>query len=60
MAISDLQSKMILGELRDAVGADHVITGEADRTIYAVDFYWVPRLLIDRGAPVICCWRRKR
>ena len=45
----DLQLKMILHELASIVGRDHVITAEADRTIYSVDYYWVPRMLIDRG-----------
>jgi alkyldihydroxyacetonephosphate synthase len=46
---SDLQLKMILHELASIVGRDHVITAEADRTVYSVDYYWVPRMLIDRG-----------
>jgi alkyldihydroxyacetonephosphate synthase len=46
---SDLQFKMILHELAGIVGRDHVISAEADRTIYGVDYYWVPRMLIDRG-----------
>lgn len=49
MRTSDLQSKMILHELTSVVGQDHVITAEADRTPYAIDYYWVPRMLIDRG-----------
>lgn len=49
MNISDLQFKMILHELTSIVGRDHVITSEADLTPYAVDIYWVPRMLIDRG-----------
>jgi alkyldihydroxyacetonephosphate synthase len=46
---SDLQLKMILHELTSIVGRDYVITAEADRTVYSVDYYWVPRMLIDRG-----------
>ena len=49
MRISDLQFKMILHELTSIVGREHVITSEADLTSYAVDIYWVPRMLIDRG-----------
>ncbi|MGQ9494437.1 MAG: FAD-binding oxidoreductase [Anaerolineae bacterium] len=49
MSISDLQFKMILNELTAIVGKEHVITTEADRTIYGVDYFWVPRMLIDRG-----------
>jgi FAD/FMN-containing dehydrogenase len=47
--LSDLQFKMILHELTGIVGHDHVMTAEADRTPYAIDYYWVPRMLIDRG-----------
>lgn len=49
MNISELQFRMILHELIAIVGSDYVITTEADRTIYSVDYYWAPRLLIDRG-----------
>lgn len=47
--ISDFQWHLIESELVDIVGADHVLTDEADRLIYGVDVYWVPRLVIDRG-----------
>lgn len=49
MNISDMQFKMILHELSSIVGPKHVVTPEADRTIYSVDIYWAPRMLIDRG-----------
>lgn len=49
MKTSDLQLKMIVHELSDIVGRDHVVTAEADRVPYGVDYYWVPRMLIDRG-----------
>ena len=49
MSISDMQLKMILHELTAIVGRENVSTSEADRTIYGVDFYWAPRMLIDRG-----------
>jgi len=44
-----MQYRMILHELSAIVGSEYVITSEADRTIYSVDYYWAPRLLIDRG-----------
>ncbi|MCB0222935.1 MAG: FAD-binding oxidoreductase, partial [Anaerolineae bacterium] len=44
-----LQSQMIETELAGIVGPEYVLTEEADRTIYGVDYFWVPRLLIDRG-----------
>jgi alkyldihydroxyacetonephosphate synthase len=49
MQISDLQFKMIVNELASCVGRQHVITEEADRVGYGVDYYWVPRMLLDRG-----------
>jgi alkyldihydroxyacetonephosphate synthase len=45
----ELISSLILHELTGIVGRAHVLTELADRTIYAVDYYWVPRMLIDRG-----------
>jgi alkyldihydroxyacetonephosphate synthase len=47
--ISDMQFRMILHELFAIVGSEYVITSKADRTIYGVDYYWAPRLMIDRG-----------
>ena len=40
---------MIETELVDIVGRDYVLTSEADRMIYGVDYFWLPRMLIDRG-----------
>lgn len=44
-----LQKQMIANELKDIVGKDYVLTDEADRTIYGIDYFWLPRMLIDRG-----------
>jgi len=44
-----MQFKMMLHELTAIVGSEHVVTQETDRTIYSVDYYWAPRLMIDRG-----------
>ena len=49
MKANTLQFKMILHELSAIVGSEYVITPEADRTIYGVDYYWLPRMMIDRG-----------
>ncbi len=43
-----LQRQMIETELIDIVGQDYVLTEEADRIIYGVDYFWLPRMLIDR------------
>lgn len=44
-----LQHQMIKTELVDIVGQDYVLTEEADRIIYGVDYFWLPRMLVDRG-----------
>jgi alkyldihydroxyacetonephosphate synthase len=44
-----LQYQMVETELSDIVGRDHVMTAEADRLIYGVDYFWLPRMLVDRG-----------
>jgi alkyldihydroxyacetonephosphate synthase len=44
-----LQHQTIARELSDIVGQDYVLTAEADRMIYGVDYFWLPRMLIDRG-----------
>lgn len=49
MNMRELQFRMILHELAGIVGHEHVVTDEADMTPYSVDYFWVPRLMIDRG-----------
>lgn len=44
-----LQWRMLEHELADIVGAGYVLTDETDRTIYGVDYFWLPRMFIDRG-----------
>jgi alkyldihydroxyacetonephosphate synthase len=44
-----LQYRMIETELVDKAGRENVLTHEADRMIYGVDYMWVPRMWIDRG-----------
>lgn len=45
----ELQRQMIESELVDICGSEFVLTDEADRAIYGVDYFWVPRMLVDRG-----------
>ena len=49
--IPPFQLQMIETELRDLVGRDavRVLTEESDRLIYSVDYFWVPRMWLDRG-----------
>lgn len=44
-----LLKQMIETELVDLAGRSHVLTDPADLTIYGVDYFWVPRMLVDRG-----------
>jgi alkyldihydroxyacetonephosphate synthase len=39
----------LAADLAGIVGSKYVVTAEADRFIYGVDYYWVPRMLVDRG-----------
>ncbi len=42
---------MIRSELEEIVGEAYVSTGEADRLVYATDWFWLPQMWLDRGAP---------
>jgi alkyldihydroxyacetonephosphate synthase len=44
-----LKYRMLASELAGIVGSKYVLTAEADRFIYGVDYFWLPRMLIDRG-----------
>jgi alkyldihydroxyacetonephosphate synthase len=44
-----LQRSYLENELVDIVGRANVFTEEEDRRIYAVDYFWVPRMYVDRG-----------
>ncbi|MCC7446665.1 MAG: FAD-binding oxidoreductase, partial [Anaerolineae bacterium] len=44
-----MQWRMLETELADIVGWDYVLTDVMDRTIYGVDYFWLPRMFIDRG-----------
>lgn len=47
--MSSLQRQMIEHELVDLAGRAWVLTQDADRLIYGVDYFWLPRMLVDRG-----------
>ena len=44
-----LQRSYLENELVDIVGRANVLTEEEDRRIYGVDYFWIPRMYIDRG-----------
>jgi alkyldihydroxyacetonephosphate synthase len=39
-------------ELEGMVGRENVLITEAERFGYGVDYFWVPRMLVDRGEPL--------
>ena len=39
-------------EIKSLIGKDNVLSSEMDRLAYGVDYFWVPRMLIDRGESV--------
>ncbi len=41
--------EMIRNELADAVGPDHVNSGDSEKMGHAIDYYWVPEFWHDRG-----------
>jgi alkyldihydroxyacetonephosphate synthase len=43
-----LQRQMIETELVDIVGRDFVLSDDLDLLIYSIDYFWVPRMLLDR------------
>jgi alkyldihydroxyacetonephosphate synthase len=40
---------MILSELADAVGQDHISTRASDLLVYSTDWSWMPQMWLDRG-----------
>jgi len=40
---------MIRTELEDIVGIENVSTRDGDRLPYGVDYFWIPRMWVDRG-----------
>ena len=45
---------MILSELEDAVGMENVSTGIGQKLAYGTDYFWIPRMVLDKGGePVL-------
>ncbi len=40
---------MVLSELGDVVGPEHVSTRATDRLVYSTDWSWMPQMWLDRG-----------
>jgi alkyldihydroxyacetonephosphate synthase len=47
--VSSYFNTMIASELEDVVGPKNLKTRHADKFVHSVDYYWVPRLWVDRG-----------
>jgi alkyldihydroxyacetonephosphate synthase len=49
MQLRGLEYDMVLSELADAVGEEHVSTRASDKLVYATDWSWMPQMWLDRG-----------
>ncbi len=49
MPRSSLQWEMILTELADIAGSEHLTTLTQDKFAYGVDYFWLPEMWVDRG-----------
>ena len=49
MEFRGFMNEFIRLELEDIVGRENVSTNMGDKLAYATDYFWVPRLIIDRG-----------
>lgn len=52
MSLHQLQRMYVKGELLDAVGRSSVLDDPSDLAPYAVDYFWVPRMYVDRNEPL--------
>ncbi|MEJ2708800.1 MAG: FAD-binding oxidoreductase [Anaerolineales bacterium] len=52
MRITKHHWDQIQTELEGIVGRENVLTTEAERFGYGVDYFWIPRMLVDRGEPL--------
>lgn len=49
MEFRGFMNEFIRLELEDIVGRENVSTNIGDKLAYATDYFWVPRMIIDRG-----------
>lgn len=49
MEFRGFMNEFIRLELEDIVGRENVSTNMGDKLAYATDYFWVPRMVIDRG-----------
>jgi len=46
---ANYRDQMIISELEDVVGVENVSTMDVDKLSHSVDYYWIPRVWVDRG-----------
>ena len=49
MEFRGFMNEFIRLELEDIVGRENVSTNMGDKLAYATDYFWIPRMIIDRG-----------
>lgn len=49
MQMSSFMANVILNELEDAVGREHVCVSQVEKFSHSVDNFWLPRMWVDRG-----------
>lgn len=49
MEFRGFMGEFIRSELEDAVGVENVSTTKGDKLAYATDYFWVPRMVVDKG-----------
>ncbi len=49
MEFRGFMNEFILSQLEDAVGEENVSTLKGDKLAYATDYFWVPRMVVDKG-----------
>ena len=49
MKLSGFEYDMVLSEIADVVGEEHVSTRASDKLVYSTDWSWMPQMWLDRG-----------
>ena len=49
MRFNAFMGQMIQSELEDIVGEKNVSTGESEKLVYGVDYFWISRMWADKG-----------
>ena len=49
MEFRGFMNEFIRSELEDAVGRENVSSSRGEKLAYATDYFWVSRMVVDRG-----------